>query len=237
MARPAVPEDPNASLNVLPLQSPLTAPPNDPRDFNGYWFSNGFANPSAAYRTADGAPMPFKGVAFGYVAYRLFMDRAGTPLPSESLLCRPGSFLEGLGGWIIQRPDRIIFLILEASTISVRNVYLDRPHPKKLTPSRYGHSVGHWDGNTLVIDTVGLDEKGFLVGQNPHSAQTHVVERMRRTGNGYEVLATIEDPVYYTKPFTIRRTYAWRNDLRWQPEVICEEDTRHTVVNGVAVDK
>ena len=64
-----------------------------------------------------------------------------------------------------------------------RTIYLDgRPHPKDLKPSYYGHSIGHCDGDTLVVDTVGFNERFWMDrGATPHTEKLHLIERFTRT--------------------------------------------------------
>jgi hypothetical protein len=106
-----------------------------------------------------------------------------------------------------------------------RTIYLDgRPRPKTLSPSYYGHSIGHWDGDTLVVDTIGFNEDFWLDrGMLPHTSQLHTIERFTRTSFDtlrYEL--TIDDPGAYTAPFS------GRMDLKWEDgtelfEYVCQE--------------
>ena len=79
-----------------------------------------------------------------------------------------------------------------------------RPHPKDLVPSYYGHSTGRWDGDTLVIDTVGFNEKFWIDRQGiPHTDKLHMTEKLTRTDyNTIKYEVTIDDPGAYTKPWT-----------------------------------
>jgi hypothetical protein len=107
-------------------------------------------------------------------------------------------------------------------------VAMGRDHVKNLDPTWYGDSVGRWDGDTLVIDTIGFNGKTRLdtVG-HPHSNQMHIVERLRLADPdhiAYEV--TVDDPKMYSKPWTNVRTF-WR--MKPGQELIeysCEENNR-----------
>ena len=107
----------------------------------------------------------------------------------------------------------------------VRHIYTDRrEHPKNLEPTWMGDSVGKWEGDTLVVDTVGLSDKSWLdqVG-HPHSNALHVVERIRRVD--HETLQddlTFDDPKAYTGPWTGRRVFRLRPGWRLM-EYICED--------------
>ena len=84
---------------------------------------------------------------------------------------------------------------------SYRVIFMDgRPHPDDLTPSYYGHSVGHWEDDTLVVDTIGFNERFWIDREGmPHTEELHFVERFSRTSDQmltYEV--TVDDPGAYT---------------------------------------
>ncbi len=99
-------------------------------------------------------------------------------------------------------------MLFEDDIPSHRQVFLDgRTHPKDPNPSWMGHSIGHWDGDTLVVDTVGFNDRSWLDAQgHPHTEQLHVIERMRRADLGdLEIEFTIEDPATYAKPWIIKR--------------------------------
>ncbi len=106
---------------------------------------------------------------------------------------------------IVQTPSEIVFLF-EGNIHSYRQIFLDgRGHPKDADPTWYGDSVGHWEGDTLVVDTVGFNDKfWFDFAGHPHTDQLHIVERYRRPDLGHlEDEVTINDPGAYTRPFTL----------------------------------
>src|ERR1700730_15423601 len=108
---------------------------------------------------------------------------------------------------LVQTPARLV-MIFEDDVPSHRTVYLDgRGHPKDPNPSWMGHSIGHWEGDTLVVDTVGFNDQTWLdnVGHR-HTEMLHVIERFRRPDLGHlEIEFTIEDPGAYAKPWIIKR--------------------------------
>ncbi|HTW67834.1 MAG TPA: hypothetical protein VME17_24635 [Bryobacteraceae bacterium] len=134
---------------------------------------------------------------------------------------------------IVQTPTEIVFL--HESMFAFHVVYLDgRRHPtpdEALETMWYGHSVGHWEGDTLVVDTVGpffatpkmlLDSRG-----HPVSDQLHVVEHFRRmdaTHLSYEV--TVDDPKMYTKPFSNVRTWVLMPKSEEILEYVCTENNK-----------
>lgn len=115
----------------------------------------------------------------------------------------PRVYLHPFPMQIVQIPGQLIMLY--EYDHMVRHIFTDgRAHPDELMPTWMGHSIGRWDGDTLVVDTVGFNDKSWLdrVG-HPHSDQLHLVERIRRVDqNSLQVDFTIEDPKAYTKPIT-----------------------------------
>jgi len=106
---------------------------------------------------------------------------------------------------IIQAPNEVL-MIYEASGTTVREIFMDgRPLPKKedVEPWWNGYSVGHWEGDTLVVETTGLMDDGWLdVRGSPLTSAAKLTERIRRLNYGYlEIKVTIDDPKAYTKPF------------------------------------
>jgi hypothetical protein len=90
----------------------------------------------------------------------------------------------------------------------VRRVYLDQStHPARAFPQRNGHSIGHWDGDALVVDTTAI--KAITFGSVPHSDRVHVVERIRAIDGGSALVneVTITDPVMYTEPVVVQQYY------------------------------
>ena len=134
---------------------------------------------------------------------------------------------------IIQTPGLIA--ILYETGYLFRQIFTDgRPLPKDPEPTWLGYSVGKWEGDTLVVDTVGFHDKGWLDGNkgHPQTDALHVTERFRRPSFGHlEIQSTIDDPKAYTKPFTIKQTLHLLADSEIL-ENICnenEKDASHLV--------
>jgi hypothetical protein len=105
--------------------------------------------------------------------------------------------------FLIQGPKEVV-MVWQGNHV-VRRVHLNVPHSREVKPSWFGESVGHYEGDTLVIDTIGLDKRTFVDGyQTPHTEELHVVERIRMIdgGKGMEVSVTVEDPGAYTMPWS-----------------------------------
>lgn len=137
----------------------------------------------------------------------------GTPYPAE----------------IIQDRDRII-VIFEGGAHVWREIHLDgRPQPplETLNPTYFGHSVGHWEGDTLVVDTVGYNEKTWLdFNGHMHTGQLHTIEYFSRPYK--EVLhyeAMIDDPGAYTAPWTVKWDINWIEGQELQ-DYLCQENNK-----------
>ena len=133
---------------------------------------------------------------------------------------------------IIQLPEqKRVLMIFEGATHIWREIYMDgREHPKgdALNPTYLGHSVGHWEGDTLVVDVVGFNEATWLdYFGHPHTDQLHVVERFSRPNKAtlhYEAL--IDDPGAYTRPFKVAWDIPWRANGELS-EYICQENNKY----------
>lgn len=123
---------------------------------------------------------------------------------------------------IVQTPSLVVILYEAGEYFRV--IHTDgRPHPKDLDPTWMGNSVGHWDGDTLVVDVTGVNDK-VSVGEYRHTTAYHVVERFTRTS--YDTLrysATIDDPNVFATPWTEVGTFTLHPEWEIQ-EYICNEN-------------
>ena len=127
---------------------------------------------------------------------------------------------------IVQTPGVMVFLYEIDGTH--RQVYTDgRKLPKDPQPSWLGYSVGRWEGETLVIDTAGFNDKSWLDSAgHPHSEALRIEERFHRRDFGHmDLKLTVDDPKMYTKPFSIEVTEVLQADSDIL-ENICLEDER-----------
>ena len=135
---------------------------------------------------------------------------------------------------IIQLPEqKRIVMTFEGATHIWREIYLDgRSHPSgdALNPTYLGHSVGHWQGDTLVVDMVGFNEATWIdYSGHPHTDLLHVVEKLtRRDKNTLHYEVTIDDPGAYTKPWTAAWNIAWRANGELA-EYICQENNQYLI--------
>jgi hypothetical protein len=111
-----------------------------------------------------------------------------------------------------------------------RTILMDKPLPKLetlITELRYqGHSVGHWEGDTLVVESTGYNDRTFMDATGlPHSESMSTVERLRKIGNQLEDVITIHDPEMYTRDWQARFVYTQRNDVRLE-DYACNDTHR-----------
>ena len=121
-----------------------------------------------------------------------------------------------------------LYFLFEGNIHSFRQIFVDgREHPDDLDPTWYGHSIGHWEGDTLVVDSVGFNEEfWFDFLGHPHTEQLRTIERYTRTSYGtLENVTTVIDPGAYEKPFTIK--FEARLRPGWElMEYICNENNQ-----------
>ena len=125
---------------------------------------------------------------------------------------------------ILQTPGRIIMLFEGGNAL--RQIWTDgRGHPADLDPSWMGHSIGHWEGDTLVVDTIGLTDKSWLdTAGHPHSDVLHVIERIRRVDHDtLENTLTFDDPKTYTRPWSSKIIYKLHPDWSLREDIVCED--------------
>jgi hypothetical protein len=128
--------------------------------------------------------------------------------------------------WLQER-DRIIMAFQSINTAGVRRIFLNSSHPKDPIPSWNGHSVGRWERDTLLVDTIGFNDKSWLFGgMEPHTEEAHLIERMRGVGNGafLEINITVEDRHALTSAYTYNRYYKRQPATAEMAEDVCNED-------------
>jgi hypothetical protein len=121
-----------------------------------------------------------------------------------------------------------MFFLFEGNIHSYRQIFMDgRAHPADPDPTWYGHSVAKWEGDTLVIDSVGFNDRfWFDFAGHPHTEKLHVIERYQRPDfDRLEYEIVVDDPGAYTRPFTLygRSNYMYDTELM---EYICNENNK-----------
>jgi hypothetical protein len=202
---PGIPRLPDGKPNLNAAAPRL---PGGKPDLSGIWQGwgpNGFFFDLAKDLTPSDVQMtPW---AAGIQAQRERRDHVDDPLG----FCMPPGVprIDSVDQFkIIQTPAETVFLHEAQVGLMFRQVFTDgRPLPKDPEPAWLGYSVGRWDGDTFVVDTIGLRDGGWLDTRkaHPHSDALHVTERFRRIDFGHMELAiTIDDPKAYTKPWTAK---------------------------------
>jgi hypothetical protein len=155
----------------------------------------------------------------------------------------PRQWLTPYGAELIElRDEKVAYIFDIGGPHTYRTIYLDgRKHPEKLEPSFYGHSIGWWEGDTLVVDTVGFNE-GFWIdrGQLPHTDKLHLVEKYTRTAlDSMRYELTIDDPGAYTATFTGTSNLRWENGTELFEYICQQQNYADTLMvgQGTSVDR
>jgi hypothetical protein len=213
------------------MPGPKELPSSDPRDFNGFWksvFLPTKGPPSASPFALSGVPtLPETQAEIDKIAELI---KAGHPVATISTSCRAVGAESTLFNLfvtaVVQTPNDLYVMFEEP--LQIRKIRLNGTHSKHVELTYRGDSVGHWEGNALVVDTIGfngigeLDEAGLPVGK-----QLHTVERITKSADGktldFEI--TLADPEHYSQPFTVHRRWVWADDEQ-QTENDCAESPR-----------
>jgi hypothetical protein len=188
-----------------------SGPPSpDPRNITGVW---------TIVRADEYEPFTVK-PEFAGVSQQ--PGPVGFAVPSiDSRKCKPNSKFEGISYpmQILQTPGRVT--LIQEEHRRIRRIYLDREVPVDPEPAYYGHSVGHWEGDTLVVETSGL--MGELPFSLTGAPDIHVTEHVRKTDEGriLEFKVTLDSEMWQT-PASFRVRYNWRPDAHLL-EYACEE--------------
>ncbi len=181
----------------------LSGVPGPHPDLTGVWHATGRNYGDLSAMVVKGQEIVL--THYGADRYRKVDQGIGDP----GALCLPWGPIRGM---IIPHPFAIlqnssVIAILIESQRTYRLVYMDgRSHPSDLKehPEWMGHSIGKWEGDILVVDTVGVDTRAWLDTSGfEHSDKLHITERYQKTGpDTIKWDVTFEDPVFFAKPFT-----------------------------------
>jgi hypothetical protein len=214
-------------------------------DLSGVWMSepynlNGFSEPSKEpwteqkiqqYMNAKGLPaavVPMTSWAAQKFAYNKAPDGGRRNEMDSYIHCAPPGVPRN---WLISRPFEIVqdsrrVLILYEGDHWVRQIWTDgRTHPADAGHTWGGHSIGKWDGDALVVDTIGFNDRTFVdMAAHPHSDAMHLTERIRRAGHDHLVIdVTFDDPKAFTKPWTGERIAVLHADWTLEEVIPCED--------------
>jgi hypothetical protein len=188
-------------------------------DFSGVWQGGGPVG-DLAQGLAPGETIPLLPAA------KALMDKRQSKDDPEANCLPTGIPRIAPYPWRMVQDATHVYFLFEGNIHSFRQVFMDgRKHPDDPDPTWYGHSIGSWDGDTLVIDTVGFNDKfWFDFRGHPHTEQLHTIERYTRKDLGtLEDKVTIIDPGDYSKPFTLTFTARLRPNEELM-EYICQEN-------------
>ena len=243
------------AMNFTPVQAQSNTP-----NFTGVWGrdAHNYPKPYMAPGRGGGVKDGFNNEYLKPWVVELLMrddlvTRSGRAVVTSHSVCYPEGVPYVFGGsvlQILQTPSEITMLF--GDTSQFRTIYMNRPHSEHVVPSWYGESVGHFEGDTLVVDTVGIavnPEAGSMGNYGtPHTEALHLVERYRYLMNGEKSLAprphddtfdskdiiaggktmrlnfTVEDPGAYKKPWSVTLDFLPINER--VREYVCAENSR-----------
>jgi len=217
--RPASPTGPTPRL------------PDGTVDLNGVWLGGGAVNDMER----DGGLQP--GEVPILPAARALRDSRQVP-EEPYLYCMPQGIVRGQPyPWrfvqnYTHKAATHLFQLHEGNIHSYRQIFMDgREHPEFLDPTWFGHSIGRWEGDTLVVDTVGYNDKFWFDRRGfPHTEQLHTIERWTRLDLGtMENKVTIDDPGAYTESFELTFTAILSPPGDELLEYICQENNQYGV--------
>ncbi len=197
------------------LSGPVPRTPAGIPDLSGVWFGNDDLYPE------DPSALPW--------AARIARERLAAEFKDGPYgMCLPFHSINSSGPFFrkfIQTTDLLVILT-EDDVVQFQQIYLDgRGHPPDPNPTWTGHAVGKWEGDTLVVDRAGFNDKSWL-GPFPHTEKLHIIERYRRKDFGHmDVDLSIEDPDTFTTPWHIHMiwNYSPGEDLM---EFVCAENNK-----------
>jgi hypothetical protein len=199
---------------------PAPRAPDGHPDLSGFW--KGPLIFGGMFKDAGGPPFTPAGAA----AYQFNLTKSVNPEGLCLFAGIPRASISGVPFEIVQNSKRVAFLYELMWTF--RSIPLDgRGHPRDIEPSFWGNSVGKWEGDTLVIDSTGFKDKLTWLDDDahPHSDAMHVVERWTRTDADHLAHSvTVDDPKFYTKPFTFSRVFVAMEPGQELYEMACDEN-------------
>jgi len=219
--------------NNPPLTPPpapgLGAPSNDAHDLSGSWYGDQFLPAFEIVTDMYGAKVPFNEVGRKVMDRRLVAMDQGKPLMSPSILCRPSgpdALLVRITTRFYQSKDRI-----DIFSTAGHDLWSIALNPALLPPagqkSYMGRSIGHWEGDTLVVVNSDFKTRRWLSFRgtpiSPAGTLTYQISKIR-DGDQWvlQVITTVDDATFYTRRWKFARSFSWRPDLALVDEFDCE---------------
>jgi len=225
---------------VVLFSTPLASAAQDAQtgDVSGVWWITQYSPRLALQGTNE---IPYTDEARALYERNIAGLQDGSVVDEARFHCTPDGLPRVLGN---PYPFKIIHTPGQTSIVyelnhNFRVVEMDKPQMSpddlEIYPYYYGHSVGHWEGDTLVVETAGFNEKTFLDATGaPHSYLMTVVERLRKLSDTQlEDVATIEDPLMLTAPITVRYVYDLHPEIELETYVCGEPHRDISQVPGV----
>jgi hypothetical protein len=236
------------ALLALPALAQVSAAMPD--DFSGVWTRDPMRGnlpsmmPSPNDKTftlADGSPIPLLPAAEKTYRERVAQSQTEHVFATTQSRCLPIGTPGNMMGapypiQFVQRPEFAVILFEEGW--GFRPIYMNGKHPERIFPSFFGHSIGHWEGKTLVVDTVALRADTTLNATGlPHSTNMRVIERFSRAGPDTLVdQIEIRDPETYSKPFVLTSVFTKTDVFHKREdqmiEYICEDSRIQVTPDG-----
>jgi hypothetical protein len=220
---------------------PIYAPPSPAMNIAGVWWTQSYSPKIQVL----GGGLPYNDKGKAQYAKNIAGLKDGSLKDEARHLCVPDGLPRMLGNpypfQLLQTSGQVT-IMYELNHV-IRVVLLDKPqvsaHELEVAPYYSGHSVAHWDGDTLVIETAGFNNKTFLDATGaPHSDSMTTVERVKRLNDHtLEDVTTVTDPEMFTKPWSARFVYDLRPEVRIEDYVCGEKHRDISNVKGVAVPK
>ena len=230
---PGVPRTADGKPN---LNAPAPVAPDGHPDLSGVWIPNSRALQDLAVGLQPGGEVPYQPWAAQLVKERANGARGKDDPAAYCVPGMPKLIVLSYPYKIFQYPG--VTVILYEGFNTFRQIFTDgRELPKDPQPSWLGYSVGKWDGDTFVVDTLGINDRTWMDNAGrPHSGTLHTVERYRRRNVGtMDVTLTIDDPKAYSRPWTVRFGPARLVVGQDLIEYVCTENNRdltHMVGDG-----
>lgn len=225
-----------------PSAGPIYTAPTPAMDISGVWWTESY---SPKIQLVGGGELPYNEKGKAAYAMNMAALKNGSMRDEARHLCVPDGLPRMLGNpypfQIIQTPGQVT-IVYELNHV-IRIIPMDKPMPNahelEVAPYYSGHSVAHWDGDTLVIESAGFNDKTFLDATGaPHSDFMTTVERVRKLSDTrLEDVITVNDPEMFARPWSTRFVYDLHPEVRVEDYVCGEKHRDISKVRGVVVPR
>lgn len=221
---------------------PIYTPATPAMNISGVWWSGSY---SPKIQIVGGGDLPYNDKGKAEYAGNIAALKNGTLRDEARHLCVPDGLPRMLGNpypfQIIQTPGQVA-IVYELNHV-IRIIPMDKPlpnaHELEVAPYYSGHSAAHWEGDTLVVESAGFNDKTFLDATGaPHSDAITTVERVRKVNDKtLEDVITVNDPEMFTRPWSARFVYDLHPEVRIEDYVCGEKHRDISSVKGVVVPR